>query len=492
MYKVIAISGYSGSGKTTISEEILKNCNDLIYFDFGFLFRPVTYYLMNELKMTEDTIRTMVMSGELKKKIKLTFRVLDNKVEVGVNNNFYDYDILNSLKMNMDTVMVGSIIGDELNDELRVIIDDLKKSSNILLNARRPIVVYPDADCHIFLETDFDERVRRKMLMNDEDYETTVCKLMKRDQKEKSSGFWEKYDFTKTIDTTSLSKEEVLQKVLEIINNNFVYFNNLTLILGSYRCNKNCPYCIAKNNQKFSVCDNLERLDEILNELQENDIRFKRFVVSGNGEPSLYSLEDLRLIKESLLKYRDLFEIVRVHSSGNIFNEEDKFDIFGLADLPLEFEILRVALDSNVDMEVLEYNNNYLESPLFKRGNIKCDIALTDYLENTDLLFQLNHFLENNPSIKKVRLKRLLVGDNDTTIQAKWVKEHSLDNDEIQRVVKELGLTLENGIYQSEDRKILYKMSGDYDFDYVVNAGEFQNYENKKCHIKVLRRKLGG
>ena len=90
MYKVIAISGYSGSGKTTISEEILKNCNDLIYFDFGFVFRPVTYYLMNELKMTEDTIRTMVMSGELKKKIKLTFRVLDNKVEVGVNNNFYD------------------------------------------------------------------------------------------------------------------------------------------------------------------------------------------------------------------------------------------------------------------------------------------------------------------------------------------------------------------------------------------------------------------
>ena len=117
---------------------------------------------------------------------------------------------------------------------------------------------------------------------------------------------------------------------------------------------------------------------------------------------------------------------------------------------------------------------------------------MTDYLENTDLLFQLNHFLENNPSIKKVRLKRLLVGDNDTTIQAKWVKEHSLDNDEIQRVVKELGLTLENGIYQSKDRKILYKMSGDYDFDYVVNAGEFQNYENKKCHIKVLRRKLGG
>ena len=89
-----------------------------------------------------------------------------------------------------------------------------------------------------------------------------------------------------------------------------------------------------------------------------------------------------------------MFEIVRVHSSGNIFSEEDKFNLFNLTDLPLEFEILRVALNSDVDMKVLGYSEDYLKSLLFRNGNIKCDIALTDYLECSDLSLQLNDFLK--------------------------------------------------------------------------------------------------
>lgn len=492
MYKVIAISGYSGSGKTTISEELLKRGAGLVYFDFGFLFRPLTYYLINELKMDEESIMKLVSSGRLQDMINLSYKVVTNKVQIGINGNFYEYEVLNTLKMNMDTVMVGSIIGDTLNDALREIVNDLKRDSNVLINARRPIVAYPEADYHIFLETDFDERVKRKMLLNGESYEVTFEKLKERDKRERASGFWEKYDFTKTIDTTNLTKEEVLEKVLNILNDDFVYFNNLTLILGSYKCNKNCPYCIAKNNQKFSLDDKLESLNNILRTLEEYKIKFKRFVVSGNGEPSFYSLEDLKLIKDCLLKYKDLFEMVRVHSSGNIFSEADKFNIFNEADLPLEFEILRVALNSDTDMNILGYSDDYLKSPLFKNGQIKCDIALTDYLENNELLLQLNDFLESNPSIKKVRLKKLLVGDSNKTRQAKWVLAHSLDDEAIQRVIRELGLTLKDGIYQSADRKILYKMSGDYDFDYVINDGKIQNYENDTCNIKVLRRKLGG
>ena len=50
--KVIAISGYPGSGKTTVSESLISLRGDLIYFDFGYLFRPLTFYLFNELKLT--------------------------------------------------------------------------------------------------------------------------------------------------------------------------------------------------------------------------------------------------------------------------------------------------------------------------------------------------------------------------------------------------------------------------------------------------------
>ena len=125
-----------------------------------------------------------------------------------------------------------------------------------------------------------------------------------------------------------------------------------------------------------------------------------------------------------------MFEIVRVHSSGNIFSEEDKFNLFNLVDLPLEFKILRVALNSDVDMNVLGYSDDYLKSLLFRNGNIKCDIALTDYLERSDISLQLNDFLKSNPSIKKVRLKKLLVGDNGEIIPMPSYGYHVInDND---------------------------------------------------------------
>ena len=55
--KVIAISGMPGSGKTTVSNKLLENYDNAVYFDFGFLFRPLTYYLVNELNLTEEETR---------------------------------------------------------------------------------------------------------------------------------------------------------------------------------------------------------------------------------------------------------------------------------------------------------------------------------------------------------------------------------------------------------------------------------------------------
>ena len=491
MNRVIAISGYPGSGKTTVSKNILKMKSDLVYFDFGYFFRPLTYFLVNELKLDENEIRTVVKNDELRRIIDWSYLIVNNKVKVGINGNFYNDILLNSLQMNMDTVMVGSIIGDKLNDELRLIIDDIKEKHNILLNARRPIMVYPNVDYHIFLEADFSERLNRKMKMNLEDYDTTFNKLVLRDQREQESGFWEKYDFTEVIDTTRLSEKEVLEKVLNIINDNYLCsINNLTLILGSYKCDKHCPYCIAKNNQKFSSEDKLENLDNVLEMLQSEKIKSKRFVISGNGEPSLYSIEKLCMIKEKIVKYKELFDIVRIHSSGNIFYSENKFEIFNTLDIPVEFEVLRVALNSEVDMKVLGYDKDYLTSPLFKRGKIKCDIALTDHLERTNIVDQFHDFLNNNPSIKEIRLKKLLVGDHDFTPQAKWVREHSLSEEEIEKIIRSLELVLKNKIYFSKNKMIIYKSSGDYDNDYVINNGEIQNYNNDKTNIKVLKRKL--
>lgn len=482
MHKVIAISGYSGSGKTEVSQKILKNRKGLVYFDFGYLFRPITYYLMYELNLPLEKIKELVENNKLNEMIKISHVIENKKVRIGVNGKFYDEKKLNSLAMNLNTVSVGAIIGDSLSNLLKDIIDDLKENNDVLLNARRPVVAYPELDCHIFLKADFTTRVKRKMLMNNENYEITYDKLLKRDELEKSSGFWEVNDFTHVIDTTDLCKDDVLKKVCNIINEKKI--NNLTLVLSSYKCNKNCPYCIAKNNMKFNTTDNLENVGLLLRDLRENNIKAKRFVISGNGEPSLYSLEELKKIRAAFMEYRDLFQLIRIHSSGNIFFEEDKFDLFNK--INTEFEILRVSLDASDDMKILGYNQNYLDSELFKKcNNVKCDIALTNYLNENDI----EQFLSNNPSIKKIRFKTLLGMDSNTSY-GKWINEHSLKHEEIQKVIKTLKLSRYNGIYISDDKKIIYKPSGDYDNDYVISGKNIQNYECENYNIKQLIKRL--
>ncbi len=496
--KVIAISGMPGSGKTTVSNKLLENYDNAVYFDFGFLFRPLTYYLVNELNLTEEEIRKLVESKKLEDLIHIGYKVEDKKVEISINSKFYTFQQLNTLQMNLDTVMVGSIIGDDLTPVLGNIVNDLKENYNVIINARRPVEAYPKLDNHIFLECTFDERSKRKMNMNNESLEKTKNKLSARDKKEQESGFWKVYDFTHIIDTTNLSKEEVYQEVVKEINgvkNLEVNLNNLTLILGSYRCNKNCPFCIAKNNQKFSnASDKLETLSDTFKSLEQANITFKRFVLSGNGEPSFYSCEDLKTIKEALIKHKNLFKNFRSHSSGNVFFAEDKFEILNDDVIPIEFEILRVDLDPQIDSQVLGYDKNYLESPLFNKANIvKCDIALTDYLNTENLKERLEEFLRQHPSIKTVRFKKLLVGDDDTTKQGTWTRAHALNDEQIDVIISSLGLIPTKDGYTSQDRKIVYKPNGNYDEDkdIVINNGNIGDYNYNVYTVKALVKKYG-
>ena len=125
----------------------------------------------------------MTMS-EIEKEINnlnISYKIEDNILKIGINEKYYEEEILNTPKMNIDTVTVGSMIKDRLNYKLIEIINEIKKEHNVLLNARRPVVVYPKLDKHIFLKADFEARVDRKRKMNQESYDYTKDKLLKRD-----------------------------------------------------------------------------------------------------------------------------------------------------------------------------------------------------------------------------------------------------------------------------------------------------------------------
>ena len=492
--KVVALSGYPGSGKTTVGMKIIENGDDFVYFDFGTLFRPLTYYLLNDVGLSYKEIEALVNNDRLRELINIEYKIVDKKVEIGINGHFYAFDTLNNPAMDEATVIVGGIIDDGLIQELRDIVISLKESKNVLINARRPVAAYPELDTHIFFTCDFNERAKRKSELNNMSLEEATESLKARDKKEKQNGFWDIFPFTKLIDTTNTSVDDIYDLVMQEFNKAYkiTYLNNLTLVLGSYRCNKNCPYCIAKNNQKFVPNENLEILHNILDELESNGFNFKRFVLSGNGEPSKYTYEQLKYILFRLESHLELFKLLRIHSSGNIFSEPDKFDLFNSSELNTEFEILRVSLDPEIDMKVLGYDNNYLDTLEFKRGKgIKCDIAFTDYLDNVDFPQKLEQFIAENPSISKIRFKKLMAGDSDNTKQAKWVREHSLSDEEINKILDSLNLICKGKVYTSEDGFIVYKPVGDYEKDLVINDGELKDYKYQTYSVKKLRKVYG-
>lgn len=489
---VVSLSGYPGSGKTTIGNEIVKNNKNFVYFDFGKLFRSLAYYLLKELELEYDEIQCLVDNNKIFDFITISYKICDNKVEIGVNGNFYGDEKLNNLFMDDSTVIVGGIIGDIFNNNLSHIIDEIKTSSNVLLNARKPFVVYPMLDEHIFLTCDFYERARRKSELNNVTMKCAMINLESRDFIEEKNGFFETYSFTKMINTTNISVQDVYNSVMSEIRKNVNYddLNNLTLILGSYDCNKNCPYCIAKNNLKFKTNDKLDSLELILSDLANNNIKFKRFFISGNGEPSKYEFSDLEKILIGLRKNLTLFSELRIHTSGNLFLCEDKFNLFNEFSDTVEFEVLRVAFDSKIDMKVLNYSDNYLDSLLFKKSkNVKCDIALTDYLETNCIFNIITDFLKKNSSIKKVRLKKLMLGDNDDSKQANWVRKHTLCDADIMKILNDLNMKKKaNNIYESPDGMIIYKTSGNFDRDIVINNGEYFDYNNNKYTVKTLKK----
>lgn len=281
-----------------------------------------------------------------------------------------------------------------------------------------------------------------------------------------------------------------------------IELGNLTLITTKSICNKNCPFCIAKSsgkiyNKTIENKNEFKNLEHILQDLENNDITFNRLVISGNGEVSFYSIEEIKLIIETIKRHINMFNGIRLHTSGNIFYNEEKFNLFNSIE-NIEFNILRVSLNSNRDMEILRYDKDYTNTKLFKLANkIKLDIALTSILEIDKFDKELNEYIENYPNIKIIRLKELLCGKEDTS-QTKWIKEHRLEKEKIDRNLRKIlcnyKLNSKSGekvIYENKKNKLIYGASGNFKFynaDFIISNNRLMNYNEEDITIEEIHK----
>jgi len=269
---------------------------------------------------------------------------------------------------------------------------------------------------------------------------------------------------------------------------------NFTIILPSYKCDKGCPFCIAKNNQKFNneKSDDFENLAKQFDILRKEKIRFNRIVLSGNGEPSLYPLEVLEKYAEIIKENSDMFDILRIHSSGNIFFEDEKFQLFNNLVVDVEFDVLRAAAEGKKDMTILRYGRDYLQSDNFKKAkSIKMDMALTKKITDDSFFRELSELLNKNPNIRLIRFKNLMAGENEKSQQAKWVRENRMSKDEFVKFANNLLLYFHKNSLDElclGEKRIVFEKSGNYPKDVVFSNGGIIDYSERPLSIQTLKQ----
>ena len=218
MKSVIAIDGPAGAGKSTIAKKLAKRLN-YRYLDTGAMYRAVTWYVIdNNIDVSnEDKI------GEIAKNINISFKT-DKNGNTSIHVN--DKNVSNEIRKNsIDNNVFDVAKISKVRNEMVKIQKRIAKNGKIIVDGRDIASrVLPDADLKIYLTASVEERARRRYNELIEkristDFEKVKKEIQKRDYIDKNR---ENSPLTKTkdavlIDSTSLSIEEVLDKISSLI-----------------------------------------------------------------------------------------------------------------------------------------------------------------------------------------------------------------------------------------------------------------------------------
>lgn len=276
-----------------------------------------------------------------------------------------------------------------------------------------------------------------------------------------------------------------------------IKYKELELIFSSFKCDKNCPYCTAKITKWPIKDDSLDKLLEKLNFLKDKKIRFKYFIISGNGEPSLNSYDSLKMIKDATNKV-NLFDEKRLQSSGNIFYEDDKFEM--LKD-DFMIEITRCYFDSKKDMEILGYERDYINTDNFKKAKIRLNYVMMKNKTFDEYLDEIKMFIDKYPNIKTVSLKTLNVNtlnDNIDNRYSKWILENGLTKSDSDKIIDYMA---NKAIFKCKDENFFdryewiyhdipitfYVKKLDYGYSNIVYyGGELVDYHLKPINFEEM------
>ena len=218
---VIAIDGYSSTGKSSISKVIAEKLG-LIHMDTGALYRGVTHFAVTKC-LNENGEINLVQLFNILNEIKLEFRNIDNELVLFLNGENISKEIRGNLvSSNVSLIASQKEVRDYLMETQR----SIAENGGVILDGRDiGTVVLPNADYKFFLTASVDERTKRRFLeLQNMGIETTEAEvkenLITRDKidSEREVAPLKKAEDAILIDNTFKTKKETIDEILLHIN----------------------------------------------------------------------------------------------------------------------------------------------------------------------------------------------------------------------------------------------------------------------------------
>ena len=214
---VVAIDGPAGSGKGTITK-LVGNRTKLENIDTGAMYRCISLYMIrNNIKLDElDKI------AELLKTIKIDLRKENNVDKFYLNDEDVSEKIrekeVNEIVSQVSHIVIVREAMVKLQRKIAENIDIIMEGRDIGTN------VFPNADIKIYLDATAEERANRRLKQNEEkgikiSYEEILENIKFRDNNDKTSDVapLKQAEDAIYIDTTHMTIDEVVKKIVEII-----------------------------------------------------------------------------------------------------------------------------------------------------------------------------------------------------------------------------------------------------------------------------------
>ncbi|HDR3651859.1 (d)CMP kinase [Bacillus sp. WL1] len=217
----IAIDGPAAAGKSTVAKVVAKKLA-YVYIDTGAMYRTITYAALEQKVDIENEEQLM----EVVKNVKIEFQQGEDTQLVFLNGQ----DVSEVIRTPEVTNRVSIVAKHRLvREEMVRRQQELAEKGGVVMDGRDiGTHVLPDAEVKIFMLASVEERAERRHLENmnkgfDSNLEQLKEEIAQRDKldSEREVSPLKKADDALELDTTSLSIEEVVQKIMGIVSGVF-------------------------------------------------------------------------------------------------------------------------------------------------------------------------------------------------------------------------------------------------------------------------------